>query len=186
MNSRRSLCWCACVVLALVMSANMVTVFGQEPGPPQELIDAERLAAAGDWDQAVEALTQLIQRVESGPSRRGLRTAPDHGVREDARFARLQTGDRSNATIDFTALLQIDPNYAFVAPSPGIMRFFEGTRKSTLASLELSVSPEDAVVVLEKDGALSAGNSLSAIPAPIGSSVVDSRFLSLDGPQTRL
>jgi PDZ domain/PEGA domain len=155
MKSRRCPLWCACAIVALAISANVVAVAAQEVERPQELIDAERLATAGEWDQVIVSLTQLIQRLDTAPrdvhSGRLLIDAY-----EKRALALLQTGDRSNATIDFAALLQIDPNYVFEAPSPRIVSFFEDTRKSTLASLDLGVSPDDAKVVLEKNGATSA------------------------------
>ena len=130
----------------------VVPVAAQEVERPQELIEAERLAAAGEWDQINALLTPLIQRLDAAPrdARSGRLLIEAY---ERCASARLQTGDRANAMIDFTALLQIDPNYAFAAPSPGIMSLFEETRKSTLASLNLAVSPDDAILVLEKDGA---------------------------------
>jgi len=155
MNSRRFPLWCTCAVLVLaVITTIAVPVAGQDAERPQELIAAERLAAAGEWDQIIVSLTQLIQRLEAAPrdARSGKLLIEAY---EKRALARLQTGDRSNATIDFTALLQVDPNYAFAAPSPGIMNVFEETRKSTLASLEMTVTPEDAIVVLGKDGATS-------------------------------
>jgi len=53
MNSRRfSLrCTFAVVVLAIITTI-AVPVAGQDTERPQELIAAERLAAAGDWDVA--------------------------------------------------------------------------------------------------------------------------------------
>ena len=173
------------LVLALVMSANMATVFGQEPGQPQELIDAERLAAAGDWDQAVETLTRLIQRVESGPrdadSARLLITAYERRA-----LARLQTGDRSNAAIDLTALLQIDPNYAFVAPSPGIRTFFDDTRKA-YAGITGAVGSAGGRGRRSREGWVARRrHSTIGNPGAHRSSVVDSRLLSLDGSQAWL
>jgi PEGA domain len=151
MKSGRFLLWCVIVAFALAVSATVVPVAAQQVERPQELIDAERLAAAGEWDQINVLLTPLIQRLDAVPrDARSGRLLID--AYERRALARLQTGDRANASIDFTALLQIDPNYAFAAPSPGIMGLFEETRKSTLASLDLAVSPDDAILVLEKDG----------------------------------
>ena len=155
MNSRRFSLRCTFAVLVLaIITTIAVPVAGQDTERPQELIAAERLAAAGDWDQIIVSLTQLIQRLEAGPgdARSGKLLIEAY---EKRALARLQTGDRPNATIDFTALLQIDPNYVFAAPSPGIMNVFEETRKSTLASLDVALTPEDAIVVLAKDGATS-------------------------------
>jgi Tfp pilus assembly protein PilF len=150
MKSRRFLLRYASTV-ALAVSAQLGAVAAQEVERPLELIEAERLATAGDWDQIIVSLTQLIQRLDTTPrdARSGRLLIEAY---ERRALARLQTGDRSNATIDLAALLQIDPNYAFAAPSPGIMGFYEETRKSTLASLDLVVSPDDAIVVLEKSG----------------------------------
>jgi Tfp pilus assembly protein PilF len=151
MRSGRFLLWCVVAASALAVSANVVPVAAQEVERPQELIDADRLGAAGEWDQINVLLTSLIQRLDTMPrdTRSGRLLVEAY---EKRALARLQTGDRANATIDFTALLQIDPNHAFAA-SPGIASLFEQTRKSTLASLDLAVSPSDATLVLEKDGA---------------------------------
>src|SRR5262245_40383829 len=155
MNSRRFPLSRTFALLALAIVTTIAgPVAGQDAERPEELIAAERLAATGDWDQIIISLTQLIQRLEATP--RDARSAKLLiEAYEKRALARLQTGERSNATIDFTALLQIDPNYAFAAPSPGIMNVFEETRKSTLASLEMTVTPEDAIVALVKDGATS-------------------------------
>ena len=151
-SGRLLLLRCVFAAFALAVSATVVPVAAQEVERPQELIDAERLAAAGEWDQINVLLTPLIQRLDTVPrdARSGRLLSEAY---ERRAVARLLTGDRANATIDFTALLQIDPNYAFAAPSAGIMSLFEQTRKSTLASLDLAVSPDDAILVLEKDGA---------------------------------
>jgi hypothetical protein len=160
MTSRVFRLWGACLGVALAMSSQ-ATLVAQDAQQPQEFIEVERLIAAGDWDQTVVTLTQLIQRIESAPRDAG-------SVRllvaayEKRALARLQTGDRSNATIDFIALLQLDPNYAFAAPSPGIMSLFTDARKSALASLELTVRPNDAAVALEKIGSLGAN-----MPTPL-------------------
>jgi hypothetical protein len=152
MQSGRFLLWCVVAAFALGVSANVVPVAAQEVERPQELIDAERLAAAGEWDQINDLLTPFIQRLDAAPrDARSGRLLID--AYERRALARLQIGERANATIDFTALLQIDPNYIFAAPSPPTMSLFEETRKSTLASLDLAVSPDDAILVLEKDGA---------------------------------
>ena len=153
MNSRRFPLWCASAVV-LAIFAIVVPVAGQEAERAQDLIEADRLTAAGEWDQVIVLLTQLIQRLDAAPrdARSGKLLIEAY---EKRALARLQTGDRSNATIDFTALLQIDPNYVFAAPSPGIMTVFEEIRKSALASLEVVVTPDDAIVVLETDGATS-------------------------------
>ena len=151
MRSARLLLLCMVAAFALAVSATVVPVAAQEVERPQELIDAERLAASGEWDQINVLLTPLIQRLDTVPrdARSGRLLSEAY---ERRAVARLLTGDRANATIDFTALLQIDPNYAFAAPSAGIMSLFEQTRKSALASLDLAVSPDDAILVLEKDG----------------------------------
>ena len=47
-----------------VITTIVVPVAGQDAERPQELIAAERLAAAGEWDQIIVSLTQLIQRLE--------------------------------------------------------------------------------------------------------------------------
>ena len=117
MNSRRFPLWCASAVV-LAIFAIVVPVAGQEAERAQDLIEADRLTAAGEWDQVIVLLTQLIQRLDAAPrdARSGKLLIEAY---EKRALARLQTGDRSNATIDFTALLQIDPNYVFAAPSPG-------------------------------------------------------------------
>src|SRR5262245_15522611 len=150
MTSRVFRLWGACLGVALALSTP-ATLIAQDAQQPQEFIDAERLIAAGDWDKTVVTLTQLIQRIESAArDARAVRLLV--AAYEKRALARLQTGDRSNATIDFIALLQLDPNYAFAAPSPGIMSLFTEARKSALASLELTVRPNDAAVALEKIG----------------------------------
>jgi hypothetical protein len=152
MKSGRFFLWCVVAAFALSVSGEVVPVAAQNVERPQQLIDAERLAAAGEWDQINILLTALIQQLDAVPrdARSGRLLIEAY---ERRAVARLQTGDRANAMIDFTALLQIDPNYAFAAPSPGIMSLFEQTRKSTLASLDLAVNPSDAILALERDGA---------------------------------
>ena len=128
---------------------------------------------------------ELIQRVESVPrdadSARLLITAY-----ERRSLARLQTGDRSNATIDLTALLQIDPNYVFVAPSPGIRTFFEGTRKED-PGITGAVGSARGCGCRSREGWVAPRrHSTIGTPGAHRSSVVDSRILSLDGSQAWL
>lgn len=139
-------------IVALAVCVAVVPVAAQDAGRPQELIDAERMAAAGEWDQIGVVLTSLIQRLDALPrdARTGRLLIEAY---ERRALARLQTGDRTNAAIDFTALLQIDPNHTFAAPSPALQSLFDQTRASTLASLDLTIKPGDATLVLEKDGA---------------------------------
>jgi hypothetical protein len=160
MTSRVFRLWGACLSVALALSSQ-ATLIAQEAQQPQEFIEAERLIAAGNWDQTVVILTQLIQRLESAPRDAGsVRVLV--AAYEKRALARLQTGDRTNATIDFVALLQLDPNYAFAAPSPGIMSLFTEARKSAVASVELTLRPNDATVALEKMGSPGANTP----PAP--------------------
>lgn len=166
MTSRVLRLWGACLGLALAVS-NQAALIAQDTQQPQEFIEAERLVAAGDWDQTVVTLTQLIQRLESAPRDAGSARLLVAAYEKRA-LARLQTGDRSNATIDFIALLQLDPNYAFAAPSAGIMSLFNEARKSALASLELTVRPDDAAVALEKIASPGANTPPSPTPLRTG------------------
>ena len=112
------------------------------------MAEVERLSAEGQWDRAIELLTQIIeQRAAAPPDPAG--TAVLVSAYEKRALARLQTGNETSARSDFAALLQIDSNHALASVTPRTAALFAQVRKATLGVLELAFKPADASVTIE-------------------------------------
>ena len=109
MRSGRFLLWCVVAAFALCVFANVAPLAAQEVDRPQELIEAERLTAAGEWDQINDLLTPFIQRLDAAPrdARSGRLLVEAYARRA---LARLQIAETANATIDFTASTSLGPS----------------------------------------------------------------------------
>ena len=147
MTIRRRRIWLASATALVTILGGAWTGSAQIASDPR-LLEAERLTAQGEWDRAIETLTGLIQQIGTAPSGAESRTTLVAAYEKRA-LAHLQVGHQPDARADFAALLQLDPNHAISGPSPGIISFFEDTRKSTLAVLDLAIAPNDATISLE-------------------------------------
>jgi len=147
MRIRRRRIWLAIATALVTILGGTWTGSAQTASDPR-LLEAERLTAQGEWDRAIETLTGLIQQIGAVPIGAESRTTLVAAYEKRA-LAYLQVGHQPDARVDFAALLQLEPNHAISGPSPGIIGFFEDTRKSTLAVLDLAIAPNDATISLE-------------------------------------
>ena len=164
MRVRRRRMWLASATALAVIVGGAWTGSAQVVASDPRLLEADRLTALGEWDRAIETLTELIQQIGAPPFTADSRSTTVVAYEKRA-LARLQVGDRLNARVDFAALLQLEPNHTISGPSPGIISFFEDTRKSTLALLDLAIAPNDATVSLEGEGL--PADASSTLPADV-------------------
>jgi tetratricopeptide (TPR) repeat protein len=147
MKIRRRRIWLASATVLVTILGSAWIGSAQNASNPR-LLEAERLTTQGEWDRAIETLTELIQQIGAAPVDAESRTTLIAAYEKRA-LAHLQVGHQPDARADFAALLQLDPNHAMSGPSPGIIGLFEDTRKSTLAVLDLAIAPNDATISLE-------------------------------------
>jgi tetratricopeptide (TPR) repeat protein len=147
MRIRRRRIWLASATALVTILGFAWTGSAQVASNPR-LLEAERLTAQGEWDRAIETLTELIQQIGAAPVDAESRTTLVAAYEKRA-LAHLQVGHQPDARMDFAALLQLEPNHAISGPSPGIIGLFEDTRKSTLAVLDLAIAPNDATISIE-------------------------------------
>jgi hypothetical protein len=129
-----------------------------------QLAEARRHFDSLEYEQAVPALDRAIALLNSRPTpgtRQMLAVA--YEIRARARFGlRDQAGARS----DFVALLRTDASYSLTGQvSPQVVTLFEETKKATVTSIKLAVTPPNAEVLL--DGA-PVNASSGTLPVLIG------------------
>jgi tetratricopeptide (TPR) repeat protein len=147
MRIRRRRIWLASAAALVTILGGAWTGSAQTASDPR-LLEAEQLTSQGEWDRAIDKLTELIQQIGAAPISAESRTILVAAYEKRA-LAHLQVGHQPDARVDFAALLQLAPNHAISGPSPGIISFFEDTRRSTLAVLDLAIAPNDATISLE-------------------------------------
>jgi len=163
MRIRRRRIWLASATALVTILGGAWTASAQIASDPR-LLEAERLTAQGEWDRAIETLTQLIQQIGATPIGAESRSTLVAAYEKRA-LAHLQVGHQPEARVDFAALLQLEPNHAISGPSPGIISFFEDTRKSTLAVLDLAIAPNDATISLEGEKLPTPSSTSPAVPS---------------------
>lgn len=129
-----------------------------------QLAEARRHFDALEYEQAVPALDRAIAILAARPSP-GTRQmlAGAYEIRARARFG---LRDQAGARGDFVALLRVDASYALTGQvSPQVVTLFEETRKSTVTSIKLSVTPPNAELLLDGAPVTAAAGS---IPVLIG------------------
>jgi PDZ domain/PEGA domain len=136
-----------------------------------QLAEARRHFDALEYEQAVPALDRVIALLSTRPTA-GTRQmlAIAYEVRARARFGlRDQAGARS----DFVALLRVDASYALTGQvSPQVVTLFDETRRATVTSVKLTITPPNAEVLL--DGA-PVNASTGTIPVLIGEHTISGR-----------
>jgi hypothetical protein len=138
-----------------------------------QLAEARRHFDALEYEQAVPALDRAIALLSTRPTpgtRQMLASA--YEVRARARFGlRDQAGARS----DFVALLRTDASYVLTGQvSPQVVTLFEDTKKATVTTVRLNITPPNAEVLL--DG-LPVNASSGSIPVLIGEHTLSGRRL---------
>ena len=138
----------------LVLLALCAPAFAQEPA---DLVEGRRLFDALEYDQALPFLDRAISALEPQASRDpASRTALISAFEMRAR-ARFGIGNREGAVADFRALLGLEPG--FVLPegvSPRVVAILDEVRVATIGSVELTLDPLDAQLVVD------------GVPRPVG------------------
>jgi len=156
-NSGR--CAGAMLLLLLMLCA---PVFAQEPA---DLVEGRRLFDALEYDQALPFLDRAIALLEPQAARDpASRTALIAAFETRAR-ARFGIGNREGAVADFRALLGLEPGFTFAdGVSPRVIAILDEVRVATIGSIELTLDPSDAQLVV--DGVpRTAGNGRLAVAA---------------------
>ena len=136
-----------------------------------QLAEARRHFDALEYEQAVPALDRAIALLSTRPTPgTRLMLATAYEIRARARFGlRDQAGARS----DFVALLRVDASYALTGQvSPQVVTLFDDTRRATVTSVKLSITPPNAEVLL--DGA-PVNASTGTIPVLIGDHTISGK-----------
>ena len=138
-----------------------------------QLAEARRHFDALEYEQAVPALDRAIALLSTRPTP-GTRQmlAGAYEIRARARFGlRDQAGARS----DFVSLLRVDAAYALTGQvSPQVVALFDETKKATVTTIKLTVTPPNADVML--DGA-PVNARAGSIPVLIGEHTLSGRRL---------
>ena len=130
------------VVLALCAPAS-----AQEPA---DLVEGRRLFDALEYDQALPFLDRAISALEpqagrDPASRTGLIAAFEMRAR-----ARVGMGNREGAVADFRALLGLEPGFTLAeGVSPRVIAILDEVRTATIGSIELTLDPSDAQLVVD-------------------------------------
>ena len=142
----------ACLFLLAV--ALCTPVFAQEPA---DLVEGRRLFDALEYDQALPFLDRAIGVLEPQASRDPASRAAlisAFGMRARARFG---IGNREGAVSDFRALLGLEPGFALPeGVSPRVVAILDEVRVATIGSIELTLDPLDAQLVVD------------GVPRPVG------------------
>jgi hypothetical protein len=138
--------------VALVLSATAFSSLAWAQAEVAEaqvqLSEARRHFDALEYEQAVPALDRVIALLSTRPTpgtRQMLASA--YEIRARARFGlRDQAGARS----DFVSLLRVNAAHTLTGDvSPQVVALFEETRKATVTSLKLTVTPPNAELLLD-------------------------------------
>ena len=149
--ARRAL---APVVLAMLVLLAMPA--GAQVEPP-DLMEGRRLFDALEYDQAMPYLDRAIALLEPQAVRDASSRAALIGAYEMRARARFGLGNREGAIADFRTLLNHDPGFALGADvSPRVVAVLDEVRTATIGTLELTLEPADAQLVVDgvpRDGA---------------------------------
>jgi hypothetical protein len=127
----------------------------------EELANARAIFEALDYENAIPALDRSIAMLEP-------LLASDAAVKpslvsayEMRARARFGLGDKEGTNADLGALLHLDPSFAFGGQvSPRVVALLDEVRATIVGSLQLTVDPSDATILLN-------GQQYTASPAPI-------------------
>ena len=124
---------------------------------PADLVEGRRLFDALEYDQALPFLDRAISALEPQASRDpASRTALISAFEMRAR-ARFGIGNREGAVADFRALLGLEPGFALPEGiSPRVVAILDEVRVATIGSVELTLDPLDAQLVVD------------GVPRPVG------------------
>jgi antitoxin (DNA-binding transcriptional repressor) of toxin-antitoxin stability system len=119
-----------------------------DPDVQVQMSEARRHFEALEYEQAVPSLDRAVALLQArqGDEVRGL-LAEALELRARSRFG---LGDQDGAKQDFSLLLRADPGHALGGQvSPRVVALFDETRKATVTTLKLAVTPANATVLLD-------------------------------------
>ncbi|HXE80698.1 MAG TPA: PEGA domain-containing protein [Vicinamibacterales bacterium] len=151
------------LTLALVCAgAAGPTAAAQDPAQGEELLaEATRLFDELDYERAVPVLDSAIAALQARVNENDSARASFVRALELRGRARFGLNDLEGASSDFRLLLEIEPGFTFDPQvSPRVVALLDSVRKTTVGTLQLSVSPSDAIVQVE-------GRRFPASGAPI-------------------
>ncbi len=139
--------WLARRALLLLVLALCAPAFAQEPA---DLVEGRRLFDALEYDQALPFLDRAIGLLEPQAARDpASRTALIAAFEMRAR-ARFGMGNREGAVTDFRALLGLEPGFTLAdGVSPRVVAILDEVRVATIGSIELTLDPADAQLVVD-------------------------------------
>lgn len=137
------------LLVALLLAAAPAGAQVQPDAPVEAaLAESRRLIDSLDYERALGVLDVIVPRVE--------RLADDAGraayviALELRGRVQFTLGNQAAAAEDFRRLLVLDPAHTLPPQvSPRIVALFEETRKATVGTLALAVTPQDAVVEID-------------------------------------
>ena len=139
------------IVLALVMVAALLPVrlaIGQAVDP--QFSEAKRLFDSLDYDAALRALDLAITGLEAKAPNDAARREFLPAAYEMRARSKFGLGDQNGARADFVALLKINAGHALTGQvSPRVVALFEEAVKTTVTSVNLTVTPATAKIELD-------------------------------------
>jgi hypothetical protein len=121
--------------------------FAQEPA---ELVEGRRLFDALEYEQALPLLDRAVAMLEPQAFRDPASRAALVNAFELRARARFGMGNREGAVADFRALLGLEPGFTLAAEvSPRVVALLDEVRVATVGTIELSLDPGDAQLVVD-------------------------------------
>jgi tetratricopeptide (TPR) repeat protein len=138
----------ALLVASLLAAAAPVRAQNDLAEVQVQIAEARRHFEALEYEQAVPALDRAIAILSVRRTEDTRRTLADaYEMRARSRFG---LGDQNGAREDLLALLRVNPGHRLTGQiSPRVVTMFEDAQKATITEVKLSVSPENATVMLD-------------------------------------
>src|SRR5688572_17255041 len=138
----------ALLLALLVALAPARTARAQAVDP--QFSEAKRLFDSLDYDAALRALDLAISGLEAKPLQDPARRELLPGAYEMRARSKFGLGDQDGARADFIALLKINAGHTLTGQvSPRVVALFEDAVKSSVTSVNLSVTPPTARIELD-------------------------------------
>jgi hypothetical protein len=137
------------ILFGLVISTTTAQAQIDQLSNVKVLIDQARLSFDQlDYENTIKALDSAIGAIEARPTPEARLLLP--GAYEMRARALLGVGKEPQARADFVSLLKVDPAYVLTGQvSPRILTMYDEIMKATVTQLQLSITPDDAEVLLD-------------------------------------
>ena len=149
----------------LLTGAGLRPAYAQSPDAEiqVQLSEARRHFDALEYEQAVPSLDRALATLQGRPIN-DVRVQMAEALELRAR-SRFGLGDQEGARQDFVQLLKTDPGHVLTGQiSPRVVALFDTAKKATVTTLKLTVTPPDAVVLIDGVRIASSGE----IPVLVG------------------